>query len=83
MNIETLVRKYILENFMYTDDQAQLTMDMSLIDNGIIDSTGALELVAFIEETFGVQVNDTELVPSNFDSLGNLTLYIQHKLQNS
>ncbi len=81
MDIETLVHKFILENFMYTDDKTRLTRDMSLIDSGIVDSTGALELVTFIEETFGVRVDDTELVPKNFDSLGNLTAYIQHKLQ--
>jgi acyl carrier protein len=80
MDIETRVRKYILENFMYTDDESRLPPDLSLIDNGIVDSTGALELVSFIEEAFSVHVQDDELVPDNFDSLAKLTAFIQRKL---
>jgi acyl carrier protein len=83
MDIEAQVRKYILENFMYTDDESRLTPDLSLIDNGIVDSTGALELVSFIEEAFAVRVADAELVPDNFDSLAKLTAYIQRKLSSA
>ena len=64
---------------MYTDDEAKLTREMSLIDNGVIDSTGVLELVGFIEETFSISVGDAELVPENFDSLAKLTSFLERK----
>ena len=79
MEIEAQVRKYILENFMYSDDQSRLTGELSLIDNGIVDSTGVLELVGFIEETFGFKVDDADLVPDNFDSLAKMTAYIERR----
>lgn len=79
MSTEARLRKYILENFLYTDDESRLSRDMSLIDNGVIDSTGVLELVSFIEESFGVKVDDSELVPDNFDSVARLVSYIQQK----
>jgi len=79
MEIELQIREYILENFMYSDNAGELTNEMSLFDNGILDSTGVLELVGYIEETFGIQVDDTELVPENFDSVDNISTYIQRK----
>lgn len=79
MEIQEQIRQYILENFMYSDDPSALTDDRSLIDSGIVDSTGVLELVGFIEETFEVQVDDTELVPENFDSVDRITDYIKRK----
>ncbi len=79
MKIEAQLRKFILQNFMYTDDEAKLTREMSLIDNGVIDSTGVLELVGFIEETFSISVGDAELVPENFDSLAKLTSFLERK----
>jgi acyl carrier protein len=80
MEIEQQVRQYILENFMYTDDEGELASDQSLFDSGVIDSTGVLELVGFIEDEFEVQVDDTELVPDNFDSVTRITAYIKTKL---
>lgn len=79
MEIEQQIREYILESFMYSDNAGELTNEMSLFDNGILDSTGVLELVGYIEETFGIQVDDTELVPENFDSVDNISAYIQRK----
>jgi acyl carrier protein len=80
MEIQEQIREYILENFMYSDDSDELRGDLSLIDSGIMDSTGVLELVGFIEESFGIQVEDTELVPENFDSVDRITAYIQRKM---
>lgn len=79
MEIENQLREYIIDNFMYADDDGQLTSDMSLFDNGIMDSTGVLDLVAFIEEKYQVQVDDTDLVPENFDSLTAIATYIKSK----
>ena len=80
MEIQQQVRDYVVENFMYSDDADELADDLSLLDNGIMDSTGVLELVGFIEENFEIQVDDTELVPENFDSVDLITAYIQRKL---
>jgi acyl carrier protein len=79
MNIEAELRKYILKNFMYTDDESRLTRDMSLIDSGVMDSTGVLELVAFIEQQYDFKVDDTELVPENFDSVAKLVAFVESK----
>lgn len=80
MEIEEQVRGYILENFLYTDDASELSDDQSLFDSGVVDSTGVLELVSFIEESYEVQVDDTELVPDNFDSVEKITAYIKRKV---
>ena len=56
MEIQEPIRQYILENFMYSDNAAELSDGLSLIDSGIMDSTGVLELVGFIEETFEIKI---------------------------
>jgi len=56
------VRSFIIENFLFGDD-AQLTEDTSFLEDGIVDSTGILELVAFLEETYDITVEDDELIP--------------------
>ncbi|MEJ5308882.1 MAG: acyl carrier protein [Anaerolineae bacterium] len=76
MSIETQIRHYILENFLYTKDEGKLRNNTSFLEDGIVDSTGILELLLFVEETFGVQVEDDEVTPENFDSVERLTRYI-------
>ena len=70
------VRQYILENLMFSDDPSQLPDDVSLLDRGIIDSTGVLEVVMFIEESFGVKVQDSDLLPDNFDSVARIADFV-------
>ena len=81
MNIKSEIRKYIIENFLYGNDDNTLNDDVSFLENGIIDSTGVLELVSFVQETFGIKVKDDELIPNNFDSLGKLEAFIINKQQ--
>lgn len=76
LSIETQIRNYILENFLYTSDQGKLKNTDSFLEDGIVDSTGILELLVFVEETFGIKVEDEEVVPDNFDSVERLTRYI-------
>lgn len=76
---EQIVREYILKNFLFTEDQSKLNSTDSLLGKGVIDSTGALELVSFIEEQFGIKVEDDELVPENLDSVNNVLAYLQRK----
>ena len=73
------VREFVVENFLFGDGEA-LKYDTSFMEEGIVDSTGILELVFFIEETFGFSVEDDELVPENMDSLQNIARFIDRKL---
>lgn len=80
MSTETSIRDYILENFLFTTDHGQLQDDASFLEEGIVDSTGVLELVMFVEETFGITVEDEEIVPENFDSVQQLARYARLKM---
>ena len=77
------VRKFIVDNFMFGIEDVQLSPDDSLIENGLIDSTGILELIAFIEGTYGISVADSELLPENLDSITALTRFIEGKTKAS
>jgi acyl carrier protein len=79
MDNSVKVREFVVENFLFGDCET-LKDDTSFMEEGIIDSTGILELVFFLEETFGFSVEDDELVPDNMDSLQNITRYIDSKL---
>ena len=79
MDVRAQLRDFIVDNFMMGQDAAALTDSGSLLELGIIDSTGVLELVGFLEETFQITVEDDDLVPDNLDSVDNLVKYIQGK----
>jgi acyl carrier protein len=81
MSIEISVRDFILENLLFTDDATQLPLDASFLEEGIVDSTGVLELVMFVEETFNITVDDEEIMPENFDSVKLLAQYVQRKTE--
>lgn len=72
------LRAFIATNF-YLPPGQPLDEDSSFLDQGIIDSTGVLELVAFVEEEFGIAVGDHELVPANFDSIAALAEFVARK----
>ena len=73
------IRAFILENFLFGNDQG-LNDDISFLDEGIIDSTGILELVSFQEEEFGISVEDEEILPENLDSIKNVVAYLEGKM---
>ncbi len=73
------VRNYILENFLFSQDDSALNNADSLLGKGIVDSTGMLELVSFLEQQFSVKVADTELVPENLDSVNNIVVFLGRK----
>ncbi len=76
------VREFIVENFLFGDGDT-LKEDTSFLESGIIDSTGILELIFFLEETYSVKIEDDELIPENMDSLKNICRYIECKLGRS
>jgi acyl carrier protein len=75
--IKDKVRNFIVENFLFGDTSYQLADDASLIENDIIDSTAVLELVAFIEDNFGITMSDADIVPANLDSLARISSFIE------
>jgi len=79
MSIEQQVRDYILENFLFTNDAAALENDASFLEGGIIDSTGVLEMIFFIEEQFSFKVDDKEMIPENLDSVNSIVCYVKSK----
>jgi len=77
--IKTTVRQFITENFIFREDQKALADDASFLEAGLIDSTGVLELVCFLESDFKIQVEDEEMLPKNLDSISAIALYLQSK----
>lgn len=82
MPTQTQIRHFILENFLYTNDESKLRDSDSFLEKGIVDSTGILELLMFVEDTFGFEVADEEVLPDNFDSVERLTRYVEQKKGN-
>jgi acyl carrier protein len=77
-DIQHRVREFVVQNFLF--GQGQLAEDASFLESGIIDSTGVLELVGFIESTFAIAVQDHDLVPANLDSVLSVTRFVERKL---
>ena len=73
------VRAFIKENFLFGNDDA-LKDDTSFLNEGILDSTGILELVSFLEEEFSITIEDEELLPENLDSINNVLAYLEKKI---
>ncbi len=76
--ISIRVREFVLENF-YVPDPTMVTPETSLLDRGIVDSTGILELVEFLQSEFELRVEDTEIVPENLDSIEQITAFVARK----
>ncbi|MDH4235315.1 MAG: acyl carrier protein [Gallionella sp.] len=78
MEIKEQVRTFVTSNF-YVADPAALEDEASLLDHGIIDSTGVLEIIFFIEETFSITVEDSEMLPDNLDSIERIANFVARK----
>jgi len=72
------VEQFIEENFVF-DPETVIERDQSLLETGVIDSTGILELVAFLEKSFDVTVEDEELIPDNLDSISKIAVFVAQK----
>ena len=77
--IRSTVRNFIRTNFIF-DENRVLDDDVSLLGAGIIDSTGILELISFLEDTYALKFRDKELVPGNFDSVSKICSFVSLKL---
>jgi len=80
VDIESAIKSYLNDNFLNRLPNIILKDDDSLFENGIVDSTGVLEMVAFIEQTFDIRVEDEDLIPENLDSINRLNAFIKTKL---
>jgi len=78
--IAARVRAFIEENFLFREDTSDFADDESLLESGVLDSTGVLELVAFIESGFAVQMADAEIIPDNLDSIAAIAGYLERKV---
>ena len=79
-DIGASVRQFIAENFLFREEIESLPEDSSFLEAGIIDSTGVLELVSFLESSFGIEIADDEMLPENLDSIRAVTAYVQRKV---
>lgn len=79
MSTEAKLRTYILENFLFTDDESALSSSDSFLEKSIIDSTGIMEVIFFINDEFGIEVEDDEMIPDNLDSVDKIVAFIEKK----
>lgn len=79
MSEKEKIKDFIIENFLFGNADG-LQDDTSFLEEGIIDSTGVLELVTFLEEEFNIKVEDEELIPENLDSINHVTAFLQKKI---
>lgn len=79
MAVEKELRQFILENFLFTNDESVLADSDSLMQKGIVDSTGVLELIMHLEAQYAIKVLDEEMVPANLDSIEAITAFVARK----
>ncbi len=75
------IREYVVENFLLGEDESEFSDDTSFLESGLIDSTGILELISFLEEEFEVEIADEEMIPDNLDSVESVARFIALKLK--
>lgn len=79
MSVKDEIKQYIAENILFSSNGFTLDDDESFLEAGVVDSLGVVELVAFVEETYQLEVPDDDIVPANFDSVDNLAAYISRR----
>jgi acyl carrier protein len=80
METEARIERYIVDELMMADAKTKIDPDQSLISSGVIDSLAILRLIVFLEEQFGISVDDDEVVPENFETINIMKSFVQNKL---
>lgn len=80
MTIEERVSRFVVESF-YVSDPSELSNDTLLVTSGIVDSTGMLEVISFLEDEFGIRIGDEETVPENLESIRRIAAFVDRKLR--
>lgn len=78
MSVEQQIRQFVQERF-FVEDPGKLLDDTSLIAEGIVDSTGMLEVIVFLEAEYGIQISDAETVPENLETIGRIAAFVARK----
>jgi acyl carrier protein len=81
MPLNDELRRFVTDNFMFGKVGKGFADDESFLERGIIDSTGVMELVAFLEEQYGIKLHDQDLIPDNLDSINGLARFVESRLQ--
>jgi acyl carrier protein len=81
MALNDELRRFVTDNFMFGKVGTGFADDDSFLERGIIDSTGVMELVAFLEEQYGIKLHDQDLIPDNLDSINGLARFVESRLQ--
>lgn len=77
-DVQQRVKQFVVENF-YVSDPSEVGDDTSLITTGLVDSTGMLEVIGFLESEFGIRIRDQEMVPDNLETIGRITAFVGKK----
>lgn len=78
MDVASRIKEFVVSNF-YVSDPAELTPSTELVGSGLIDSTGMLEVVSFLETEFGIKIRDEEMLPENLGSIGQIAAFVGRK----
>jgi acyl carrier protein len=81
-NVQQEIHNYIVDKILF-DNGERIDENLSFQESGILDSTGFLELITFVEEKFGIEISDRELIPENFDTLRKISGFVQSKKQSN
>lgn len=81
MEIEEQIRDYIAKNLLFSTDGFNYPDNASFLEEGIVDSQGVMELLLFVEDSFKISVDDLEITPENFDSVGRLAAFVRRKMR--
>lgn len=82
MATKTVIERFIVDEILIGDAQTKIEPDQSLLDSGILDSLALLRLIGYIEDHFGVTVDDGEVIPENFETINDITALLDRKKQN-
>ncbi len=81
--IQKDVREYVIENLLMGDEEADFSDKQSFLDTGLVDSTGILEIINFLEDEYEIEIEDDEMVPENLDSVENIAAFVERKKNNN
>ena len=78
LDVQSRITRFVVQNF-YVSDPAQVTAETSLISTGLVDSTGMLEIIAFLEGEFGIRIADQEMIPENLETVARIASFVERK----
>jgi acyl carrier protein len=77
--IQKQVRDFVIENLLLGEEESEFSDTQSFLESGLIDSTGILEIIGFLEEQYAITIEDDEMVPENLDSVERIVVFLQNR----